>query len=144
MACAPSEDSDQPRHRPSLKRAFAVPIKKAWVLSYPLSTQRRLWSDWANAQADLSLHWAQRSFCWFCHEAAPVKFALVGKSELVFDIPPNTMLSEQGTLVYMTRGAETWVDRWQKWNSDRLFGINSYHMVPQKIKFVSVNNRLVE
>ena len=31
---------------------------------------RRLWSDWADAQADLSLRWAQRSFSWFCHEAA--------------------------------------------------------------------------
>ena len=28
------------------------------------------WSDWADAQADLSLCWAHRSFCWFCHEAA--------------------------------------------------------------------------
>ena len=28
------------------------------------------WSDWADAQADLSLRWAHRSFCWFCHEAA--------------------------------------------------------------------------
>ena len=32
-------------------------MKKAWVLSYPLSAQRRLWSDWADAQADLSLRW---------------------------------------------------------------------------------------
>ena len=32
--------------------------------------QRRLRSDWADAQADLSLHWAHRSFCWFCHAAA--------------------------------------------------------------------------
>ena len=46
----------------------------AWVLSYPLSAQRRLWSDWADAQADLSLRWAHRSFCWFCHEAAHIKF----------------------------------------------------------------------
>ena len=28
--------------------------------------------DWADAQADLSLRWAQRSFCWFCHEAAQI------------------------------------------------------------------------
>ena len=28
------------------------------------------WSDWADAQADLSLRWAHMSFCWFCHEAA--------------------------------------------------------------------------
>ena len=51
MACASSEDSDQPGHLPSLIRVFAVHMKKAWVLSYPLSTQWRLWSDWADAQA---------------------------------------------------------------------------------------------
>ena len=28
------------------------------------------WSDSTDAQADLSLRWAQMSFCWFCHEAA--------------------------------------------------------------------------
>ena len=42
MACAPSEDSDQPRHLPSLIRVFAVRMMKHWVLSYPLSAQRRL------------------------------------------------------------------------------------------------------
>ena len=34
---APSEDSDQPGHTPSLIRIFAVHMKKALVLSYPLS-----------------------------------------------------------------------------------------------------------
>ena len=63
--CAPSEDSDQPGHSPSLIRVFAVRMKKAWVLSYPLSAQRRLWSDWANAQADLSLRWAHSHFVGF-------------------------------------------------------------------------------
>ena len=70
MACAPSEDSDQPVHPPSLISVFADRMTKAWFLSYPLSAQRRLWSDWADAQADLSLRWAYRSLCWFCHEAA--------------------------------------------------------------------------
>ena len=42
MACAPSEDLDQPGHLPSLIRVFAVRLKKAWILSYPLSAQRRL------------------------------------------------------------------------------------------------------
>ena len=28
------------------------------------------WSDWADSQADLSLRWAHRSFCWFCHGTA--------------------------------------------------------------------------
>ena len=40
-------------------------MKKAWILSYPLSAQRRLWSDWADAQADLSLRWAQSHFAGF-------------------------------------------------------------------------------
>ena len=56
---------------PSLIRVFVVHIKKVWVLSYPLSAQQRFWSDWVDAQADLSLRWAQ-SFCWFCHEAAHI------------------------------------------------------------------------
>ena len=59
---APSEDSDQPGHPPILIRVFAVRMKKPWVLSYPLSAQRRLWSDWADAQVDLSLRWAHSHF----------------------------------------------------------------------------------
>ena len=55
---------------PSLIRVFAVLLKKAMILSYPLSAQRRLCSDWADAQADLSLRWAYMPFCWFCHDAA--------------------------------------------------------------------------
>ena len=65
IECAPSEDSDQPGHPPSLIRAFAVRMVKPWVLSYPLSAQRRLWADWADAQADLSLRWAHSHFVGF-------------------------------------------------------------------------------
>ena len=50
---------------PVWSSVFAVPMKKAWVLSYPLSTQRRLWSDLADAQADLSLRWAHSHFVGF-------------------------------------------------------------------------------
>ena len=70
VGSAPSEDSDQPGHLPSLIRVFTVRMKKAWFLSYPLNTQRRLWSDWADAQADLSLCWVHLPFCWFYHEVA--------------------------------------------------------------------------
>ena len=72
--------TDQPGHPPSLIRVFAVRLKQqfslsAWgllflVLCYQLSAQRRHWSNLAYAQADLILRWAQRTFCWFCHEAA--------------------------------------------------------------------------
>ena len=50
MICAPSEDSDQPGHPPSLIRVFAVRMKKPWVLSFPLRAQQKL--------------------CWFCRAAA--------------------------------------------------------------------------
>ena len=35
------------------------------VSSYPLDAQRRLWSDWADAQTDLSLGWARSHFVGF-------------------------------------------------------------------------------
>ena len=54
-----------PRHPLCLIRVFAVRMKKAWVLSYPLSAQRRLWSDWVDVQADLSLQWAHNLFVGF-------------------------------------------------------------------------------
>ena len=76
--CAPSGDSDQPGYPPILIRVFAVRMKKAWVLSYPLSAQRRLWSDWASAQSDQSFRWAHTRFVGFvmsrliCRSAWPV------------------------------------------------------------------------
>ena len=66
----PSEDSDEIGH----------PAQSVWSES-SLTTWRKLgflatlwahsedWSDWVDAQADLRLRWAHRSFCWFCHEA---------------------------------------------------------------------------
>ena len=46
-------------------RVFAVCTEKAWDISYPLRAQRRLWSDWADAQADLSLRWAHTQLAGF-------------------------------------------------------------------------------
>ena len=77
MACVPSEASDQPGHPPSLIRVFAARMKKAWALSYPLSAQRILLSDWVDAQADLSLRWAHMPLCWFCHEVAQMLISLM-------------------------------------------------------------------
>ena len=62
MACAPSKDSDPTGRPPSLIRIFTVRMKKAGGLCYPLSAQQRLWSDWVDAQADLSLRW-EPHFC---------------------------------------------------------------------------------
>ena len=65
MACAPSKDSDQSGHLPTLIRVFALRMKKPWALSYPMSAQQRLWSDWADAHADLSLRWVHTHFIGF-------------------------------------------------------------------------------
>ena len=65
--CATSEDSDQPGHPPSLIRVFAVRMKKAWVLRYPLSAQRIL-IRLGGSKSSLGAH----SFCWFWHVLAQI------------------------------------------------------------------------
>ena len=76
MVCAPSKDSDQPGHPPSLIRVFTVRLKIDRILSYSLSAQWRLWSDWASAHCRLSLRWAHMQIRWFCHDAAQIKAEL--------------------------------------------------------------------
>ena len=56
--CAPSEDSDQPGHQPSLIRVFAVHLMCSYGPKLSSCGQRILWSDWVDAHADLSLRWA--------------------------------------------------------------------------------------
>ena len=89
ITCVPSKDSEQPGHSPSLIRVFTVHMKKAWVLSYSLSAQLRLWSDWADAQADLSLCWAHMSFCWFCYAVAQMVGHMVTTWLLMFTLTHN-------------------------------------------------------
>ena len=75
MACALRSDwAYQPGHSPSLIRVFAVRLKKSRILSYPLSAQQRLWSDWADAKADLSHRWAHMPFRWYFDDAAQILF----------------------------------------------------------------------
>ena len=62
--CAPSEDSDQPGHPPSLIRVF-VRLMGSQGPKLSSCGQRRLWSDWADAQADLSLCWVHTHFVGF-------------------------------------------------------------------------------
>ena len=65
MACAPSEDSDQPAHPINLVRVFAVHMKKVWV-ERTAKTLIRLGGcpGWSESSM------GAQSFCWFCHEAA--------------------------------------------------------------------------
>ena len=65
MACAPSEDSDQPGHPPSAQAVLSLRCPQEESLGPQLPIECT-----ADAQADLSLRWAHMSFCWFCHDAA--------------------------------------------------------------------------
>ena len=71
-ARAPSDDSDQPGYPPSLIRVFAVRSMGSWGPNVSSCGLRRLWSDWADAQADLCLRWAHMPFCLLCHAAAHI------------------------------------------------------------------------
>ena len=73
MACAYSEDSEQPEHRPSLIRAFAGRMKKHWALSY---------TYWAHSEASDQTGWSESSLgahvillvlSWGCSDNTNVK-----------------------------------------------------------------------
>ena len=73
MSFAPSEDSDQPRRPPSLIRAY---VGAQWVAKDPSflhADSEGSDQTGIDAQADQSLRWVYRSFCWFCHEAAQIR-----------------------------------------------------------------------
>ena len=53
-----------PGHPPSLIRVFAVRSMDSWGPNVSSCGRRRLWSDRADAQADLCLRWAQWPFCY--------------------------------------------------------------------------------
>ena len=103
--CVLGEDSDQPGHPPSLIRVFAVRMKKAWILSYPLSAQRRLWSDWADAQADLSLSWVHTPFVGFvmlwliCHLL--YKHCIEQSQDLIFPQQRETELCKTFAFIFL-------------------------------------------
>ena len=92
MACAPSKDSDQPGHPPSLIRVFAVRLKTARILIYPLGASKDSESDWAEAQADLGLRWAHMPFCLFCHDAAHFQSWPCPLSSVFYNATKNIIL----------------------------------------------------
>ena len=61
MTCSPSEAHINLDIRPVWSKC-SLCAATHWAHS-------KDWSEWANAQADMSLRWAHRSFCWFCRAA---------------------------------------------------------------------------
>ena len=67
QTCAPSEDTDQPAHTRSLIRIFTGHSLDNQGCKVSSRGQRRLWSDCANAQADLSLRLTDMTEGTFSH-----------------------------------------------------------------------------
>ena len=72
ITCAPSKDSNQPGHPPVRSESMLPAWRNLWSLAIHWAHSKD-WSDWADAQADMSLCWVHWSFCWFCHAAAHMK-----------------------------------------------------------------------
>ena len=69
--CAPSEDSDQPGHPPSLIRVFAVRSRTQAFFMRATKTLIRLGGCPGWSESSLGAN----SFCWFCYVAAHIKVA---------------------------------------------------------------------
>ena len=93
MTCVFSELYYQPGHPQSL--ASLRRPSEVWILGYPWSAQRRLWSDWADVQADLIPFWAHRSFIFVTTDFNP--FLPSGPSLLIGQVH----FSFKGCLVYV-------------------------------------------
>ena len=60
-------------HQHNLIRVFTLCFMGSWGLKDSSYRQWRLWSNWADAKADLSLRWVHRPFCWFCRALTHTK-----------------------------------------------------------------------
>ena len=91
---------------------FAVRMKKAWVLSYPLSAQQRLWSDFEDAQADMSLRWAHMPLCWFvmrqlkllCCQSAGLKWKISKGNHLAIHKRDSSLVMKKPVFGDLWRG----------------------------------------
>ena len=87
---------------------FTVRLMGSYGPKLSSCRQRRLWSDWAEAQADLSLRWAHMPFCWFCHEAAP--FYIIATYVVPVSRAQVTVSAPLHQLVL-----KPWQHSWQLW-----------------------------
>ena len=97
MTCAPSEDSDQSGHPPSLIRVFTVRMKKSWVFSYPLSAQWRLirlggCPDWSESSLGAQVILLVLSWC--------DTFFLLSQYQCILSLIGTNNVHKSSTLFY--------------------------------------------
>ena len=98
MTCVSKEDSDQAGHPPSLIRVFAVRKNLGTHLAHSED-----WSEWADSQADLSLRWAHRSFCWFCHGAAHFMSVIKATKSIIYHVQRTRAVSKSTRCMLLFR-----------------------------------------
>ena len=67
-----SKYSDQPIYLPTMARVMVYPSLDSLEVVEGTCDQQKLWSDCADAQADLSLRWSHKSYCRFCRALAQI------------------------------------------------------------------------
>ena len=70
--CMTSKELDQPANPPSMARVFVHSSFDSVEAVEGTCDQRRLRSDCADAQADLSLRWSHKSYCRFYRALAHI------------------------------------------------------------------------
>ena len=93
-----------------------------WVAT-KLHADSEDWSDWVDAQADLSLCWVHMPFCWFCHEAAHIEKKTQKKTQQKWGKSRDSYVSPHCTVNYR-KTPKNWDTRknccshpkiWTKW-----------------------------
>ena len=72
--CAPSKDSDQTGHLPSLFRVFAVRSMGSYGSKLSSCGQQKTLIRLGECPGWSESSLGAQSFCWFCHEVAHIKF----------------------------------------------------------------------
>ena len=75
VSCCMTNPIKWPVHRVNTQISLGIhsisdPSHHCPLKNFTLSAQRRLWTDWIDAQSDLCLRWVHRSVCLFCHVSA--------------------------------------------------------------------------
>ena len=89
MAVRPAKIQISPGIRPVWSESSLSAWRKLGSFT-TLWAHSRLWSNWADAQADLSLRWAHIPFCCFCLEAAHIHLNLYFKLFTIYHIVAYT------------------------------------------------------
>ena len=121
MTCAPFEESDRPGQPTCLIRVFAVRSIGSYGLKVPSCGQRRLWSDWADAQADLRLCRAHIWFCLFCRAPTQMTSSL------------QKQMSSQGIKKILPEGS-------LKWRRLGWYSIQNRHIEVRRQRTIPYNN----